>query len=631
MSNRAFRILIVDDDTALLKVLTTGLEKAGYNVVACGTADEAMAKARHSDFNLIIMDCMLPKTNGVDLALKIKKFLPNTPFVFISGIYKDRGFIQETLASTGSHNFLIKPFNLDELLKVVETYAKRALTFRPESWLDFWQELNVNTFQKRLSALRSVSGQELPFIISLLLKSKIEGSLKIKIPEIEGEIFFSGGAITNLRSTDQTSFFGALLIQNGLLTEEEISDHLKNKHPEPLGESLVKAQMISPHAIEQTLKQQTLLRLSRLISTLPTPVEWKPALPNKDSASKGHSTIKGIEAKELSSFFMDWSISKMKLSWLRSQYVTWLDDCPILMAKPNDVLPPDIKDLQPLCKGQLSLNEVLKNFKDADKALCLIHGLILSQKIKWGLRKTQSPEIDRLRQKLENLENNFKEADHFTVLGLGTNAKEREIKKAYLDLSRSLHPDQLPPDAPEELKVLNSRVFTHVTRAHETLSEISSRESYIKELRFRSLKLQEANQESLYKALDLLDRKSYKQAFELLNQLKKNDAQTQFLELYCLWADIKRQDRLSPEDTRSLEKKLLDLPPEDRHSYIYFFVKGLLAVHRKMPEEAKSCFQNAMVLNPQFKHAAFEFQALSGGKGSLLNQIFNSTSSKKPA
>ena len=631
MSNKAFRILIVDDDTALLKVLTTGLEKAGFNVVACAVADEAMAKARHSDFNLIIMDCMLPKTNGVDLALKIRKFLPNTPFVFISGIYKDRTFIQETLDTTGSHHFLLKPFNFSELQKIVETYAKRTPTFRPESWLEFWQELNANSFHKRLASLKSLNGQELPFIISLLLKCKSEGSLKVKLPEIEGEIFFSDSLITQLRSSDPTSFFGALLIQNGLLTEEEVAHHLQTKHPEPLGESLVKAQLLSPHAIEETLRHQTLLRISRLISTLPTAVEWKPAPPKQKSSSLVEAATKGIEAKDLFNFFMDWSSSKMKLSWLRSQYVTWLDDCPILMAKPNDVLPPDIAALQPLCKGQLSLNEVLKNFKDADKVLCLIHGLVLSQKLKWGLRKTQSPELERLRQKLENLENNFKEADHFTVLGLGTNAKEREIKKTYLDLSRSLHPDQLPPDSPEDLKALNSRVFTHVTRAHEALSDITSRESYVKELRFQSLKVQEASQESLYKALDMLDRKSYKQAFDLLNQIKKTAWQTQYLDLYCLWADIKRRDRINTEDARSFEKKMLDLPPEDRHSYLYFFVKGLLAIHRKMPEEAKSCFQNAMVLNPQFKHAAFELQTLVGTKGSLLNQIFNSTSSKKPA
>ncbi len=176
---------------------------------------------------------------------------------------------------------------------------------------------------------------------------------------------------------------------------------------------------------------------------------------------------------------------------------------------------------------------------------------------------------------------------------------------------------------------MNCRVFTHVTRAHDTLGNINNRESYIKDLRFQSLKIQEASQESLYQALDLIEKKSYKQAFDLLNQIKQSNWQTQHLELYSLWADIKRRDSLSAEEARNFEKKLLDLTPEDRHSYLYFFIKGLLAVHRKLPEEAKSCFQNSLVLNPQFKNADFELQAING-KGSLL-KMFSSSSSKKSA
>lgn len=632
MSYKQFRILIVDDDTALLKVLTVGFEKAGFTVVACSTADEAMNKARHSDFNLIVMDCMLPKTSGVDLALKIKKLHPQLPIVFISGIYKDRSFIQETLESCESQHFLVKPFNFENLQKIAESYAKSSPAFRPESWLDFWQEQNSkDIFQKRLAALKSINGQEVPFLISLILKYELDGSFKIKIPEVEAEIFFKNGVITRLQSSDKTSFFGALLIQSGLITEAEIEEHLKQHRNEPLGESLVKAQLLSPHAIEQTLKEQTLLRLSRSISALPSTVQWTPSPPLNTPPAQQQAEVKGVTSKDLLSYFLDWSHTKIKIFWLRNQYVSWLDDCPLLLVKSSENLSAELQEIKSLCNGQSSLNEVLQKAKDADKMLGTIHGLVLAQKIKWGRRKTQSPEIERLRQKLENLEKNFKESDHFTVLGVGQNAKEREIRKAYLDLSKSLHPDHLPADAPDDLKTLNSRVFTHVTKAHETLGNIGARETYLKSLQFESLKKQEEGQRSLYNALDLMDRKQYKQAYDIFVQIRNIASSTQYIDLYCLWADIKRRDRLGAEDARTIEQKLMALPPEDRHSYLFYFVKGILAVGRKLPEEAKSAFQNSLVLNPQFKQAAFELQPLLGNKGSLLNNLFNSSSSKKPA
>ena len=110
MGNKAFKILIVEDDTALLKVLSSVVEEAGYSATGCTTTAEALSRVRHTEFNLIVLDCVLPKMNGMDLAQNIKKFLPQATLVFMSGILKDKSFINETLQNTGAKHFLIKPF-----------------------------------------------------------------------------------------------------------------------------------------------------------------------------------------------------------------------------------------------------------------------------------------------------------------------------------------------------------------------------------------------------------------------------------------------------------------------------------------------------------------------------------------
>ena len=634
MSKKGFKVLIIDDDTALLKVLAAALEKVGYAVFTCASADEALSKARHTDFNAIIVDCMLPKMSGVDLVQKMKVFSPNSAFILISGIFKDRSFINETLESTKAQHFLVKPFPLDELLRIIDSYAKLSPAFKPESWLDFWEKSDIEIFQKRLGSLKSINGQELPYLVSLILNYEMKGSLKIKIPEVTAEIFFDRGLITQLNSSDKTSYFGALLIQSGLISNEEVEEHLKSQRTDPLGDSLVKAQLLSPHAIEQTLKQQTILRLGRMVSSLPTLVEWQPSPPPKLNPLGLEKEVKGVSLADLSEHFYLWCQSKIKTPWLRSQYVTWLDECPVAAAKPCPKMPEPLKEFLKKCDSYSSVNDMLQNTSNADQLIGWIHALLLSQTIKWGQRKTKHSDFVRLRAKLEALEKNFQTTDHFSVLGVSQSAKAKEIKRAYLDLSKNLHPDHLPADAPEDLRSLNTRVFTYVTKAHETLEDISSRETYLKHLKFNALKEQEAGQQSLYQALDFMDRKSYKQALELFQQIKSSSWQAQYIDLYCIWADIKRRNHLTADEARVFEQKLNELVPEDRHSYLFFFVKGLLAVARNLPEEAKSCFQNSIVLNPQFKHASFELQTL-GGKGSLLNQFFNSASSKnqkkKPA
>lgn len=625
MAKKDFKILLVDDDTALLKVLSNGLEKANYNVVSCPNPAEALSRVRHMDFNLVILDCVLPKMNGVDLAQNIRSFLPNAAVVFISGIFKDKNFINETLKDTQARHFLVKPFAINDLFAIIDTYIQTSANFRAEHWFDFWKKTDNEALLKRLAAAKSISGQELPLIVSLILNNELDGCLKVKIPEAEAQIFFKKGRIIKLTSTDPSSFFGALLIQKGLVTAEEIEEHLNTNQPEPIGERLVKAQLLSPHAIEQTLNQQTLLRLSRLVTSLPTVVEWQATSVEQDSSVQN----KGTQLSELVEYFFNWSQSKIKIGWLRSQYVPWLDECPRVSTKSNANIPEAAKALLKKCDGGISLGELLQSFDNADQALILFNGLLLSNKITWGLRKTHSTEIEQIRHRLESLENNFKNADHFTVLGVNQNAKEREIKRAYLDLSKSLHPDQLPPDAPSELKSLSSRVFTYVTEAHDTLGDIGSRESYVKDLKLRNLRHQESGQQSMHRALQCLERKSYREAFELFSQLKKSNWHAQYLDLYYLWADLKRRSSLNAEDAKTFEQKLSELAPEDKHCYLFYYVKGLLALQRNLPEEAKSCFQNSLVLNAQFKPASFELQTLGGAVKSKSNPIFNSSSSKK--
>lgn len=110
------RILLVDDDTSVLHVIDNMLTRAGHQVVAVNSGREALARLGAESFDIVVTDIMMPDINGVDIALEIKSFLPQTPVLAISGA-------NEALFEAMSHGAdrqLSKPFSYDELVGTVE-------------------------------------------------------------------------------------------------------------------------------------------------------------------------------------------------------------------------------------------------------------------------------------------------------------------------------------------------------------------------------------------------------------------------------------------------------------------------------------------------------------------------------
>jgi len=82
------KILIVDDEEDLLKLIDTILSRKGYDILKAVTASEAIDKAKQNMPDLILMDLLLPSMNGLDVIKILQKF-PQTsdiPVIFLSGI-----------------------------------------------------------------------------------------------------------------------------------------------------------------------------------------------------------------------------------------------------------------------------------------------------------------------------------------------------------------------------------------------------------------------------------------------------------------------------------------------------------------------------------------------------------------
>ncbi|MFW1485173.1 DnaJ domain-containing protein, partial [Vibrio parahaemolyticus] len=108
--------------------------------------------------------------------------------------------------------------------------------------------------------------------------------------------------------------------------------------------------------------------------------------------------------------------------------------------------------------------------------------LVLERRVYFKLKKQTGDDFAAKLVRYKKLLQSFAEKDFFQILGISQNAKPSEISRAYLELAKVFHPDKVPRDAPEELKMLCHNIFSHVTQAHLTVSDENNRKAYLVEM-----------------------------------------------------------------------------------------------------------------------------------------------------
>ena len=121
-------VMIVDDDPVTLHVLSTTLAHDGFSVIEAKNGQEAVNLYGESQPDVILMDVSMPKMNGLEVLIQIKKRFPNTP-VIMSTSESDKE-IARTLITEGANDYIVKPFDrpmiLQKLKKIVEEINKAS-------------------------------------------------------------------------------------------------------------------------------------------------------------------------------------------------------------------------------------------------------------------------------------------------------------------------------------------------------------------------------------------------------------------------------------------------------------------------------------------------------------------------
>jgi len=126
MADKA-RILIVDDEADIRRVLRLLLERRGYEVREATNGQIAVDTMHDGGIDLVIMDIMMPYVSGIDAASKIREF-STAPILFLTAKSLDR---DKTAAyKSGGDDYLVKPFSSTELILKVESLIRRYTVYR---------------------------------------------------------------------------------------------------------------------------------------------------------------------------------------------------------------------------------------------------------------------------------------------------------------------------------------------------------------------------------------------------------------------------------------------------------------------------------------------------------------------
>ncbi len=642
MDKSSIKIAIVDDDSTSLKSLARAVKEMGFSPLEFQHAEDAISGARLQNINAYIIDCLLPLKPGTELALSLRKNYEDVPIILISGIYKDKVFVNQSLKDTKAVKFLTKPINLKEL----EAQLQKSLGHLIDDPLEPLDKVMINpllTAFEKLKAVKATSvihGYELPRIISLLMVHGVSGTLTLKDSQKkQSKIDFKDSKILQVDLDDEESFFGKLLVEKNLLDPLELQEELLTSNETLIGEKLINANLISPHIISIINVEQITIRLSKLIINTRYQIQFT----EKNIPSSEY----GIERNTFYTLCSNWLHSKIPATWIKHFYRTWSDNTITKSSKYEQThsvyfLKP-LKDMQKYFNNILgkTFDSLLAEKKVSEEDVC--RGLYLMQ-LAGQIAFDRSHKHTHMRselQKLKRITTEMKGQNHFEILGLNKHSQASEIKKAYHNHAKNFHPDKISPSDTKEVKELKCNIFSKMTEAYKTLISEQLKSEYLKQIH-QSDAEKILRSKALFEEGKILLRKNQgEKALKLFQEAIKLTEPTAELALHSLWAKLININKLQNESSEivKIETEINNIPHEHRHTAIYYFVKGLFQKYIGQSRLAKHSFEHCLALQRNHIEAQRELNMLKiskkhGGKNidifnDDLSQVFSALFKRK--
>lgn len=142
----AYKILIVDDDIELLKMLKNFFEIKRYSVITAENGLDALEKIKFVP-DIILLDINMPKIDGLEVCRRIRDKI-SCPIIFLTAKVDEQDRVNRLLS--GGDDYILKPFSLKELEARIIAHLKREERYRSKSKCYFQRELFINYSEKKV-------------------------------------------------------------------------------------------------------------------------------------------------------------------------------------------------------------------------------------------------------------------------------------------------------------------------------------------------------------------------------------------------------------------------------------------------------------------------------------------------
>ncbi len=123
MSESQARILVIDDDENIRKVVCAILKDKGYDVEIAGSGNEAITKTSQGHFDLMLVDIRLPDMEGTEILTRIHDTVPRIRKIMVTGYPTLQNAV--TAVNQGADAYIMKPFDVEKMLVTIEEQLKK--------------------------------------------------------------------------------------------------------------------------------------------------------------------------------------------------------------------------------------------------------------------------------------------------------------------------------------------------------------------------------------------------------------------------------------------------------------------------------------------------------------------------
>src|SRR5256712_12833854 len=120
----ADRVLVVDDEQSLRKVLAATLQREGYEVTVCRDGEEAISALERDGADVVVTDLVMPRMDGLTLLRKVVARHPDVPVIVVTAHGRIDSAVEAMKA--GAFDFLAKPFDHEELKAIIAKGARQS-------------------------------------------------------------------------------------------------------------------------------------------------------------------------------------------------------------------------------------------------------------------------------------------------------------------------------------------------------------------------------------------------------------------------------------------------------------------------------------------------------------------------